>query len=146
MFASFIREVTKRQEPKLSMDGEPPDEAEALAQIEKLCRVAGMSAQIIVAGKRNGGATTEADHCEQRRYERLRLQAVRLADKLTDDFYRASAIHSLIKLCMTAEDMELARLWLKHVRLDKVRDKIIAAYPQLVRLRVEEDLELSAVA
>jgi hypothetical protein len=46
---------------------------------------------------------------------------------------------------MTAEDVELARAWLKHVRVDKVRDKIIAAYPQLSRLRVE-DLDLSAVA
>jgi hypothetical protein len=128
------------------MHREPLVDVEALVQIEKLCRVAGMSAQIIAAGKRNGGATTEVDECEQRRYERLRLQAVRLADKLTDDFYRAFAIHSLIELCMTAEDTELARVWFKHVMVDKVRDKIIAAYPQLARLRVEEESELSAVA
>jgi hypothetical protein len=146
MFSHLIREVAERQEPNLSMVGQPSAEAQALAQIEKLCRVAGMSAQIIVAGKRNPAGATEFDRCEQQRYERLRLQAVRLADKLTDDFYRASAIHSLIELCMTAEDIELARVWLKHVRVDKIREKIIAAYPQLARLAIKEELELSAVA
>ena len=125
--------------------GRMSEQAATLMQIEKICRIAGMSAQIIVAGKRDAGTTTELDEEEQRRYERLRLQAVRLADKLTDHSYRASAIQSLIELCMTAEDVELARAWLKHIRVDKVRDKIIAAYPQLSRLRVA-DLDLSAVA
>jgi hypothetical protein len=38
MPARFVRELAERQEPKLSMDGEPPNEAEALVQTEKLCR------------------------------------------------------------------------------------------------------------
>jgi hypothetical protein len=138
MFGRFIREVNQRHAFRFSPDGEPPGEAEALAQIEKLCRIAGMSAQVITEGKRNPGATNEIDQYELQRYEKLRLQAVRLADKLTDDFYRSSAIHSLIELCMKAEDVELARVWLKHVRVGKIREKIIATHPQLARPWFEE--------
>jgi hypothetical protein len=138
MFGSFIREVKKRHEFRPSADDEPLGEAEALAQIEKLCRVAGMSAKIIVLAKRNPAMND--DQYEQQRYEKLRLQAVRLADKLSDSFFRSCAIHCLIELCMKAEDVELALVWLKHVRVDKIREKIIATYPQLARTMAEDAL------
>jgi hypothetical protein len=137
MFGRFIREVTERQEFKQSADDGPPGEAEALAHIEKLCHVAGISAQTVVKRKRNPAVKDEVDQHEQERYEKLRLHAVRLADQLTDQFYRSSAIRCLIELCMKAEDVELARVWFKHVSIDNIREKIMAAHPQLARTRAQ---------
>jgi hypothetical protein len=121
MFERFIREVTERQQPMLLAEYGPPGEAEALADIQTLCWLAGIRVQ-------NGG---DADQYENQRYEKLRLRAVRLADSLTDDYYRSAAIHFFIDFFMKTNDVELARVLFRHVKVDIIRDKIIVAYPQL---------------
>jgi hypothetical protein len=136
MFERFIREVTERQQPLLSAEYGPPGEVETLAHIQNLCWLAGMSAQNIAEDDGNPPTTGDVPQYEPQRYEKLRLQAVRLVDGLTDNFYRSTAIHFLIDLCMKADDVELAGVWFKQVKVDRIREKIVAAYPQLVASEV----------
>jgi hypothetical protein len=58
---------------------------------------------------------------------------LRLADTITDEFYRSAAIHFLIDLSMRGGDVDDARALFKHVEVDMIRKKIIEAHPQLAR-------------
>jgi hypothetical protein len=53
-----------------------------------------------------------------------------LAKKLTDDFYRATALRHIIALCMAAKDPD-AKILLKQVGIAFIRQKIVEAHPEL---------------
>lgn len=68
---------------------------------------------------------------EHSRYQRLRDEALQLADKLTDEFYRSAAVHLLVELCMKADDVEDARALFARCEVDFIREKIVEQYPEL---------------
>lgn len=113
-------------------DQGPPGEAEAVIKIKHLCWMAGMSAESVAADKRHV-PPDQWDTYEHERYTKLRIEALKLADTLTDEFYRSAAIHFIIDASMKADDVEGARALFKHVEVDIIREKIAEAYPQLLR-------------
>jgi len=120
----------KKAPPQPQADGGPPGETETIAKIQKICWLAGMSAENVARDKEANGPPKEWDTYEHDRYARLRAEASQLADSLTDEFYRGAAIHFLVDLCMTAGDVDDARALLE---IDIFRDKIIKKYPQFAR-------------
>jgi|HubBroStandDraft_4_1064222.scaffolds.fasta_scaffold72183_5 hypothetical protein len=125
----------ERSPPKAPVEDKgPPGEAEAVSKIQRLCWISGMSA--IYLDPNNEEYAVFADIPERQEYERnryneFRAKALRVADTLTDEFYRWAAIHLIIDTCMKAADEDDARNLLKHVEVDFIREKIEAAYPQL---------------
>jgi hypothetical protein len=114
-----------------SQDDGPPGEAEALAKIKHLCWMAGMSAESVALGKKSGTPPEDWDEYEHSRYQRLRDEALQLADKLTDEFYRSAAVHFLVEVCMKAGDVDNARALFAQCEVDFIREKIVEQYPEL---------------
>jgi hypothetical protein len=124
----------KKQPPPLTepvKDNGPPGEAEAVARIKHLCRLGGMSAETVALDRSEKVPPEERNTYEHDRYVRLRMEAVQLTDTLTDKFYRGTALHFLVDLCMKADDLEIARAFFKHIEIDFIREKIIGTYPQI---------------
>jgi hypothetical protein len=83
------RPVPPERPQSQSRDDGPPGEAEALVKIKHLCWMAGMSAESVALDKKSGTPPETWDEYEHSRYQRLRDQALQLADNLTDPFYRS---------------------------------------------------------
>ncbi len=86
---------------------------------------------------------TLADAPEQQQYERnryneFRAKALRVADEITDEFFRSAAIHLLIDVSMKAGDDDDARALLRHVEVNFIREKIETAYPQLKHQKLSD--------
>lgn len=77
--------------------------------------------------------SSEQQDYERNRYTEFRAKALRIADTITDEFFRSAAIHFVIDASMKAADDDDARALLKHVEVDFIREKIETAYPQLTR-------------
>jgi hypothetical protein len=132
--AEALAKITPPERPQQSRDDGPPGEAEALVKIKHLCWMAGMSAENVALDKKSGTPPeTWVDEYEHSRYQRLRDQAVQLADKLTDEFYRSAAVHFLVETCMKADDVEDARALFAQCEVDFIREEIVEQYPELGR-------------
>jgi hypothetical protein len=114
-------------------DDAPPGEAEAVVKIKHICWMAGMSAENIASEKAANIPPEDGGTYEFDRYTKLRAQALRLADTITDEFYRSGAIHFIVDLCMKGGDVDDARALFKQVTVDMIREKIGESYPQLTR-------------
>jgi hypothetical protein len=122
--------------PVQAEDDAPPGEAEKVEQVKRLCWVAGMSG--VYLNPASDDYKVLCDDQEQQEYERnryneFRAKALRVADEITDEFFRSAAIHLLIDASMKAADEDDARALLKQVEVDFIREKIETAYPQLKR-------------
>ena len=72
------------------------------------------------------------------RYRRLRAECIEIADKITDEYYRAVVINYLVEVCMKAADFDDARALFEHQEIRSLQEDIVAKYPELVRPRVSE--------
>jgi hypothetical protein len=106
---------TSAKQPAAEEEG-PPGEAEAVTKIKHLCWMAAMSAENVALDKRSGHLREDWNEYEHARYQKLRAEALRLADTLTDEFYRSAAIHFLVEACMKADDVDDARASLSTAR------------------------------
>lgn len=137
----FGRKKLPGPPPVPTHDDAPPGEAEKLEHVKRLCWVAGMSAVYLNPGSED--YQTLADAPEQQQYERnryneFRAKALRVADEITDEFFRSAAIHLLIDVSMKAGDDDDARALLRHVEVDFIREKIETAYPQLKHQKLSD--------
>lgn len=129
----------KASEPKPPVQPEaddPPGEAEKVEEVKRLCWVAGMSGTYLNPESEDYQVLADAPEqleYERNRYNEFRAKALRVADTITDEFYRSAAIHFLIDVSMKAADDDDARALLKQVEVDFIREKIETAYPQLKR-------------
>ncbi|MGO9683445.1 MAG: hypothetical protein ACLPTZ_12815 [Beijerinckiaceae bacterium] len=121
-----------------SKDRGPSGDAEVVAKIRRLCVIAGMSAENVARERADDYQPLERLTYEQDRYGRFRVEALKLADTLTDEFYRSAAVRFIIDISMRAGDVDDARALLKHVKVDFIRDKIVASYPQLTHQKLSD--------
>jgi hypothetical protein len=127
---------TPEQSQAPTEDDAPSGEAEKVEQVKRLCWIAGMSATYLNPESEDYQTVADAPEMqeyERSRYNEYRAKALRVADEITDEFFRSAAIHFLIDASMKAADDDDARALLKHVEVDFIREKIEAAYPQLKR-------------
>jgi hypothetical protein len=116
----------------IEQDDAPPGETETMVSIQQLCWIAGISAETVANAKAEGRLDEEWAQYDLERYRRLRAECVELADTITDEFYRAVVINSLVEVCMKATDVDDARALFKHQEIKSLREDIAAKYPELV--------------
>ena len=85
-----------------SKDRGSPGEAEVVAKIRHMCVIAGMSAENVARERADDYQPLERLTYEQDRYGRFRVEALKLADTLTDEFYRSVAVRFIIDISMRA--------------------------------------------
>jgi hypothetical protein len=94
-----------------------PQEAETVVQIQFICRA-------------TNGRATSLGHLTPEQYTERKETALGLTKKLTDDFYRATALRHIIALCMAAKDPD-ANILLAQVGIAFIWQKIVEAHPEL---------------
>ena len=119
-------------------DDAPPGEIEKMVSIQQLCWIAGMSAETIARAKTEGRLQEEWAQYDLERYRRLRAECIEIADKITDEYYRAVVINYLVEVCMKAADIDDARALFEHQEIRSLQEDIVAKYPELVRPRISE--------
>jgi hypothetical protein len=108
-------------------------ETEKMMEIQQLCWLAGISAETVARAKAEGRLEEEWAQHDLERYRRLRAECIEVADKITDEWYRAPVINYLAEVCMKAADVDDARALFKHQGIKSFRQDIAAQYPELVR-------------
>jgi hypothetical protein len=119
-------------------DDAPPGEIEKMVSIQQLCWIAGISAETIARAKTEGRLQEEWAQYDLERYRRLRAECIEIADKITDEYYRAVVINYLVEVCMKAADIDDARALFEHQEIRSLQEDIVAKYPELVRPRVSK--------
>jgi hypothetical protein len=130
------KKTPQQNSPAASEDNAPPGEVEKVEQVKRLCWIAGMSATYLDPESEDYQTLANApeqQEYERNRYNEFRSKALRVADEITDEFFRSAAIHFLIDASMKAADDDDARALLKQVEVDFIREKIETAYPELKR-------------
>jgi hypothetical protein len=99
-------------------------EAEAILslRVKTICQLYGGSAENIGSG--------EFSEDEQKRYEKGRKEALEIAIKLTNEFYRNAALHSAFDFCMKAKDLAFATIIAKAITFDKIKEMIVQEHAE----------------
>jgi len=94
-------------------------EAEAILslRVKTICQLYGGSAENVGSG--------EFSEDEQKRYEKGRKEALEIAIKLTNEFYRNAALHSAFDFCMKAKDLAFATIIAKAITFDRIKEMIV---------------------
>src|SRR5882672_2307772 len=132
--ARIAKRIARHGSPdQIERDEAPPGETEKMMEIQQLCWLAGISAETVARAKAEGRLEEEWAQYDLERYRRLRAECIEIADKITDEYYRAAVINYLAEVCMKAADIDDARALFKHQEIKSFRQDIAAQYPELVR-------------
>src|SRR5215471_13471015 len=123
---------------EIERDDAPPGETEKMVSIQQLCWISGISAETIARAKAEGRLQEEWAQYDLERYRRVRAECIEIADKITDEYYRAVVINYLIEVCMKAADIDDARALFEHQQIRSLQEDIVETYPELVRPRISE--------
>ena len=109
------------EEPRLRQEG-------ALsAKVRTICQIYIGSAESVGSGEFS--KDNEIGQYEKDRYEKGREEALEVAIKLENDFYRDTALHALFDFCMKAKDMEFGTIIAEAITVEVIQDKIVEEYP-----------------
>jgi hypothetical protein len=111
----------------------PSGETEKMVEIQQLCWIAGISAEVVARAKAEHRLEEEWAKYDLERYTQFRAECVELADSITDEFYRAIVINYLVEVCMKAADIDDARALFRHQEIRSLREDIVAKYPEVHR-------------
>jgi hypothetical protein len=103
-------------------------EAEAILslRVKTICQLYGGSAENVGSGSED----EETSKCEQKRYEKGRKEALEIAIKLTNEFYRNAALHSAFDFCMKAKDLAFATIIAKAITFDRIKEMIVQEHAE----------------
>jgi hypothetical protein len=119
------------------------EEAALSMRVRTLCQIYGGSAENVGGGEFSDDE--EISGYEKRRYEKGRKEALEIAIKLTDEFYRDAALHAAFDYCMKAKDLEFATIIAKAITVDMIQEKIAEEHGQYFILN-EKDGRLHPTA
>jgi hypothetical protein len=114
----------------IAMDEEGPrlrEESALSAKVRTICQIYNGSAESVGSGEFS--KDNEIGQYEKDRYEKGREEALEIAIKLEDDFYRDTALHALFDFCMKAKDMEFGTIIAEAITVEVIQDKIVEEYP-----------------
>ncbi len=112
----------------------PIGDIEAAHRIRDICRSAADSAAKVagLAGrpgnKKNDGKQQKE---EAERYERAARAAMEIAMKISDDLMRDSSLRQIVGLCASANDLKTARILLRAIQTQSIRDDVLSEHPVL---------------
>lgn len=101
----------------------PLGDIEAAARIRVICDAAAQSA---------AGAARN-DKGESARYERAAKVAMEIAMKISDGLMRDDAVHRIVNLCMTANDLKTAQILFRAIKASWIRERAQRDHPALVQ-------------
>lgn len=99
----------------------PLGDIEAAERIRVICDAAAASA----AGS--------APKRESERYERAAKVAMEIAMKISDSLMRDDAVHRIVNLCMTANDIKTAQILFRAIQASWIRETVQRDHPALVQ-------------
>jgi hypothetical protein len=101
----------------------PLGDIEAAARIRAICDAAAQSA----------AGSAYNDKSESARYERAAKVAMEIAMKISDSLMRDDAVHRIVDLCMTANDIKTAQILFRAIHASWIRETAQRDHPALVQ-------------
>jgi hypothetical protein len=104
-------------------------EAEAILslRVKTICQLYGGSAENVGSGE---FSEDEESKYEQKRYEKGRKEALEIAIKLTNEFYRNAALHSALDFCMKAKDLAFATIIARAITINMIQEMIVQEHAE----------------
>jgi len=99
------------------------EEATLELRVKTICQLYGGSAENVGSGE--FANDDEMGSYEQKRYEKGRKEALEIAIRLRDEFYRDAALHSALDFCMKAKDLTFATIIAKAITVDMIQALIV---------------------
>ena len=97
----------------------PLGDIEAAGRIRAICDAAAESA----------AASARNDKGESERYERAAKVAMEIAMKISDGLMRDDAVHRIVDLCMTANDLKTAQILFRAIHATWIRETVQQDHP-----------------
>jgi|SRR5262249_50757528 len=102
-------------------------EEHKVIQVNTICQIARGCARVVAAGD----SADSKFHYEQETYRKRKLRALQITNLIADRFYFETALHSIIELCVAANELDDARKMLGRISVDTIRKSILKAHPEL---------------
>lgn len=112
-------------------------------RVKTICQIYGGSAENVGSGEFTNDE--EMGNYEQKRYEKGRKEALEIAIRLTDEFYRNAALHSALNFCMKAKDLTFATIIAKAITEYMIQEMIVEEHAEYFVLN-EKDGRLHPTA
>ena len=113
-----------------SKRGRPMAAAEQrVAQVKAMCQVARGCAQVMAVGD----PSDPRYEYEKETYQKRKLRAIQITKLIEDRFHFETALHSIIDLCVAANEMDDAGKLFKMISVDAIRQSILKSHPKLER-------------
>jgi len=106
----------------------PIGDIEAAHRIREICRSAADSAGKIAGC---GNLPDGMNKSDAERYERAAKAAMQIAMKISDDLLRDSSVRQIVNLCVTANDLNTARILFRAIVTASIRDDVQNDHPML---------------
>ena len=71
---------------------------------------------------------------EKETYRKRKLRATQITNSIQDRLYFETALHSIIDLCIAANELDDARRLFRTITVDVIRDELLKSHPPLGRL------------
>jgi hypothetical protein len=104
-------------------------EEQKVIQVRAMCQVAKGCAKVVAAHD----ADDDTYEYEKETYQKRKLRAIQITKSIGDRFYFETALHSIIDLCVVANEMDDAGRLFKLISVDVIRDSILKTHPMLAR-------------
>ncbi len=101
---------------------------QAAHRIREICRSAADSAGKIAAA---AGGSDKKKKSETERYERAARVAMEIAMKISDGLLRDSSVRQIVGLCVTANDLNTARILFRAIQAASIREDVLNDHPAL---------------
>ncbi|MGY8710931.1 hypothetical protein RAD16_34805 [Bradyrhizobium sp. 18BD] len=101
----------------------PLGDIEATDRIRAICEAAAASA----------AGSARNDQRESDRYERAAKVAMEIAMKISDGLMRDDAVHRIVNLCMTANDLKTAQILFRAIHAAWIRETVQRDHPTLAQ-------------
>ena len=102
-------------------------EEHKVIQVNTICQIAKGCARVVAV-------SDPANHkfeYERETYRKRKLRALQITNLIADRFYFETALHSIIDLCVAANELDDARRMLGTISVDTIRKSILKAHPEL---------------
>jgi hypothetical protein len=110
-------------------DEKPSGDIGAAHKIRDICAAA---AAIVENMATLRGRKAEAEkNAEGERYQAAIRYAIEIAGKISDDAMRDVSVSRIIRLCVKANHLKTAKVLLRAIQSDKIRNELIAESPAL---------------
>ena len=126
-----MRWFQKEREPEVweEPDLKPLGDIEAAHKIREICASASSIAEKMTAVRGRNAEKEKA--AETERYQAAIKRALEIAMKISDDSMRDVSVSQIIGLCVMVDHMKTARILVRAIKSERMRDELLADNPTL---------------